>query len=178
MYSTVVCSNWGGLVSTAHTDGVTLLYQPPSEEGAFLSVTSPSLTPYPPRHGYLPTSAITIRWDGFAESASTPLEYEIRVLEAGDATRTNWTGLSSAKMLSLFDLNLSENTSHVIQIRAVNLGGVASDPIGASFFIASSPPLDTGMCSLVPRLYNCMCGVEKESLVRMCDRNCTGCGHF
>lgn len=145
VYSTVVCSNRGGLASSAHTDGVTILPQPPTAEGAYISIASPSHTAYPSRRGYLSTSEVTIRWDGFAESANTPLQYEVRVLEGGVSNYTDWTALSSAKMLSLSDVDVSENASHMIQIRAINLGGVASDSFRASFFIASFPPQDTGM---------------------------------
>jgi hypothetical protein len=145
VYSTVVCSNRGGLFSSAYTDGVTILYQPPSADEAYVSITSPSYVQYPSRGGYLPTPALIVQWDGFAESAGTPLLYEVQVQE-GDGMPLNWTGVSTAKALLLSDLELSENTTHMIQIRAVNLGGMASDPVGASFFIASDTPEDTGTC--------------------------------
>lgn len=130
----------------AHTDGVTILPRPPTTDGAYISIASPYPTAYPSRRGYVPTSAVTIRWDGFAELANTPLQYEVRVLEGG---ATNWTTLGFTKMLSLSEIDLRENTSHMIQIRAVNLGGVASNSVGASFFIVSFPPQDTGMCECV-----------------------------
>lgn len=145
VYSTVVCSNKGGLVSTATTDGLTILYEPPNSTDAYVSITSPAYTQFSPQQGYVPTLAATIRWDGFAESAGTPLEYEVRVLE-GVVGQANWTGVSFAKMVSIFDLDLSQNvTSHMIEIRAVNLGGVVSDPIRTSIAIISSAPEDTGM---------------------------------
>ena len=144
VYSTVICSNGGELTSSAHTDGVTVVYQAPSSEGAYMSITSPSHIQYPSRHGYLPTAALAVRWDGFAESASTPLEYEVGLLEEGSTSHVNWTNLSTAKMLSLSDLELAENVTHMIRVRAVNLGGVASDPVATNFSISSSPPQDTG----------------------------------
>lgn len=149
VYSTVVCFNRGGLSTSATTDGLTILYQPPTSHNAFISISSPTHTQYRPLRGYLPTPAITIQWDGFVESAGTPLEYEVRVLEEGVIGQANWTSLSSAKVLSLYDLYLPENvTSHMIEIRAVNLGGVVSDSIRTSFAIVSSPPQDTGKNSV------------------------------
>lgn len=143
VYSTVVCSNQGGLVSSGHSDGVTVLYLHPESEDAYISISSSILLQYSPRDGYLPSSAMTLRWDGFAEPANTALEYEVLVVESGTG-EGNWTALSSIKMLSFSTLHLMENVSHMIQIRAVNLGGVASNPIGRSFFIVSSPPIDSG----------------------------------
>lgn len=141
----MVCSNKGGLITSGTSDGLTILYQTPNNDDAYLGVSSPILTQYTPRQGYLPSNALTLRWDGFAESAGTALEYEVRVLEEGVIGQGNWTALSSAKMLTLHDLGLPDNaTSHMIQIRAVNLGGVVSDFIGFSFAIVSSPPYDTG----------------------------------
>lgn len=145
VYSTMMCSNKGGLISTATTDGLTVLYEPPSNTYALVSITSPVYTQFRPQQGYIPTSAATIRWDGFAESAGTPLEYEVRILEGGVTGQTNWTSVSAAKMLTLYDLDLTENTtSHIIEIRAVNLGGVVSEPIRTSIAIVSSIPEDTG----------------------------------
>ena len=144
VYSTVVCSNNGGLVSSRSSDGVTILYDPPTSGNAYLSISSPTLTAYTPRLGYVPTAAMTPRWEGFAESAGTPLEYQLQVLQDGVTGQANWTSVSFAKMVSIEDLQLSENTTHAIQIRAVNLGGVASPAIQHRFAIVSSAPQDTG----------------------------------
>lgn len=152
VYSTVTCSNRGGLTSTAYSDGVTILYEPPSSDNASLSISSPIFTAYAPLQGYMPSPDTTLRWDGFAESAGTALAYEVRVLEEGPVGLGNWTSVSSAKMLTLRDLDLAENaTTHNIEIRAVNLGGVVSDPIRASFAIISTSPEDTGMQLIVAR---------------------------
>ncbi len=144
VYSTVVCFNRAGLLSSLSTDGVTLLPDPPTSDNAYLSISSPTHTAYSPRQGYLPTAAIILRWDGFEESAGTPLEYQLRVLEGGVNTLANWTSVSFAKMVSVDQLQLLENTTHIIQIRAVNLGGVASAAIQSMFAIVSSAPEDTG----------------------------------
>ena len=145
VYSTVVCTNEGGLTSVATSDGVTILYQAPTSDAAYVSITSPTYTQYSTRQGYLPSPAAVIRWDGFAESALTPLEYEVRVLEGGVVGQGNWTNVGSAKMLTVQDLDLTENvTSHVVEIRAVNLGGVVSEPVRTRVAVVSVPPQDTG----------------------------------
>ena len=163
VYSTVVCSNEGALTTSATTDGLTILTQQPHGEEAVVRVASPTFTQYRPQQGYLPTAAITIYWDGFVEPAKTALEYEVRVLEGG-VEQTNWTSLSSAKMLTLSELELAENMTHQIQIRASNLADMKSEPINMNFAIVSSPPLDTGqyvpqygMCVLHSAECMCMC---------------------
>lgn len=159
VYSTVVCSNKGGLTTSATTDGLTILTQPPRGEEAIVSVASPTFTQYRPQQGYLPTTAITIYWDGFVEPANTPLEYEVRVLEGGVVGQTNWTSLSSAKMLTLSELELPENRTHQVQIRASNSAEMKSEPINVNFAIVSSPPLDTGMC---------VCALPLFGVLRVC----------
>ena len=146
IYSTVICSNKGGLTTFATTDGLTILYLPPNNTDAIALVTSPIYTQYPPRHGYVPTAALTVQWEGFVDSAETALEYEVRVLEEGSIQdEVNWTHLASTRMLSLHQLQVSENvTGHVIEIRASNLGGIVSNPIRTNFSVISSPPHDTG----------------------------------
>ena len=144
VYSTVVCFNRGGLASSASSDGVTVLLSPPSSDNAYLSVGSPVYTAYTPQGGYLPSPAVSFGWGGFWEPAGTPLLYQVRVLEGGEAALANWTSVSFARTLYVDDLRLPENVSHTIQIRAVNLGGVASPAVQSTFVIDSSPPEDTG----------------------------------
>ena len=144
LYSTVICFNRGGLLSSLSSDGVTVLRDPPTSDSAYVSISSPTYTPYAPRLGYLPTAAVILRWDGFVEPAGTSLEYQLRVLEGGANEWTNWTSVSFAKMVTVHEFQLLENTTHTVQIRAVNLGGVASPAVQSSFAIVSFPPEDTG----------------------------------
>lgn len=150
LFSTVICFNRGGRPSSLSSDGVTLLPEAPISSNAFLSISSPAPTPYVPRQGYVPTTAATLRWDGFEEPAETPLQYQLRLLEGGTGNQANWTDISFAKMISLHELQVPENATHVIQIRAVNLGGVVSSAIQSSLAIVSSPPEDTGEYCLPP----------------------------
>ncbi len=148
VYSTVVCSNKGGLTISATTDGLTILNEPPSNENAIAMVTSPTYTTYASREGYVSDDMLTVKWVGFAESAGTGLEYEIRLLEEGEESGVMWVSVGSATMLSIDQLQVSENiTGHVIEIRAVNLGGVVSEPISLNFSLVSTPPSDTGTYS-------------------------------
>lgn len=143
----MVCTNRGGLSSSAYSDGLTILSEPPSHRGAYAVITSPMYTQYTPHDGYLPSNALSVSWGGFAESAGTVLKYEVRVHEAESNERnTNWTNIGPSKKLTLQELHISENvTGHMIEIRAVNLGSVASESISVNFSIVTFPPQDTGM---------------------------------
>lgn len=92
------------------------------------------------------TDAVIVWWDGFSEWTGTSLLYEVRLLEEGGmGSEVNWTSVSTAKMVSLRGLQVAENTTaHLLQIRALNLGGVASQPISINISIISVAPLDTG----------------------------------
>ena len=143
IYATVVCTNGAGLRTTASSNGVTILTDPPLHANAFGRTSSPVLTEYEPRGGYIPTNDTILMWDGFVEEAGTPLTYEVRVIESG--VPQQWNSVGFAKMLTLSDLQLPENVPHTIEVRAVNLAGLASQPLTMNVTIGSTPPIDTGM---------------------------------
>ena len=143
IYTTVVCTNGAGLHTTAFSNGVTILTEPPLHANAFGRISSPVLTDYEPRGGYVSTNDTILMWDRFVERAGTPLTYEVRVTESGIPQQ--WNSVSFAKMLTLSELQLPENVPHTIEVRAVNLAGLASQPLAMNVTIVSTPPIDTGM---------------------------------
>lgn len=143
VYSTVTCTNRAGHHSNAYSDGVTILSNPPNSSLAFATLSSPEMTQYDIILGYLPSNRLTLVWGGFAESADTPLEYELRVTISSDFVG-DWENVGFLRQLTLNDIELLSNNSHVIQVRAVNLGGLRSDPVNVSFTILDTPPIDSG----------------------------------
>ena len=139
IYSTVICTNNAGLYTVAHSDGVKVLIDPPFSSQAFLRVSSSNLTHYKSLSGFLPTTDLVFYWGGFQEPSGAPLAYEVRFVEE-DGVVSNWTSVGHAHSLTLMDLPLEINVTHTIEVRAVNLAGVASDPLGRNFTIAPSPP--------------------------------------
>ena len=142
VYSTVICTNGAGLHTTAQSDGLTILLEPPSNFNAFVYISSPNLTRYEPQSGYIPSDDLALIWGGFSESAQSPLRYELRVSESG--VPGEWNSVGLAKMLTLSDLQLPEGTRHTAEVRAINYAGVPSLPIQHDFKIVSSLPVDTG----------------------------------
>lgn len=142
VYSTLVCINGAGLSTTSYSNGVTVLLEPPSSFGAFVYISSPNYTQYEPQGGYIPTDDLILTWGGFTDTAQAPLTYEVRLNTSGLAGE--WNNLGFAKMLVLRELRLSENSSHSIEVRAVNYAGVSSAPIQRDFVILPSPPQDNG----------------------------------
>ena len=145
MYSTVVCVNSAGLFSLAHSDGVTVLSDAPlATSNAFLQISTPNLTQFESQGGFLPSSAVTLSWGGFRESSGAPLVYEVRFVEegggGGGGVATNWTTLGHAYSLALTDLPFEVNSTHTVEVRAVNLAGVPSDPLVKNFTVVPYPP--------------------------------------
>lgn len=143
VYTTVVCTNGAGLRTTTSSNGVTILTEPPLHANAFGRTSSPVLTDYEPRGGYVPTNDTILMWDRFIERAGTPLTYEVRVIESG--VPQQWNSVGFAKMLTLSELQLPENVPHTIEVRAVNLAGLASQSLTMNVTIVSTPPIDTGI---------------------------------
>lgn len=148
VYTTVVCTNGAGLRTTASSNGVTILTDPPLNTNAFGRTSSPVLTEYEPRDGYVPANNTILTWDRFTERAGTPLTYEVRVTELG--VPQQWNSVGFAKMLTLSELQLPENIPHTIEVRAVSLAGLASQPLMMSVTIVPTPPMDTGMVWTLP----------------------------
>ena len=148
VYTTVVCTNGAGLRTTVSSNGVTILTDPPLNTNAFGRTSSLVLTEYEPRDGYVPANDTILTWDRFIERAGTPLTYEVRVTELG--VPQQWNSVGFAKMLTLSELQLPENIPHTIEVRAVSLAGLASQPLMMSVTIVSTPPIDTGMVWTLP----------------------------
>ncbi len=143
VYSTVTCTNNDGRHSNAYSDGVTILTNPPNSSLAFAILSSPEMTQYDIILGYLPSNRLTLVWGGFAESADTPLKYQVRVTNSSHFIG-DWENVDFLRQLTLNDIELLSNDSHVIQVRAVNLGGLWSDPVNLPFTILDTHPFDTG----------------------------------
>ena len=131
--------NNAGLFTVAHSDGVTVLTEPPLSSDAFLRISTSNLTHYESLSGFLPSSDVTLYWGGFEESSRAPLIYEVRLLEEGGVA-TNWTNLGHAFSLTLPDLPFEVNVTHAVEVRAVNLAGIPSDPLARNFTVVPSPP--------------------------------------
>ncbi len=144
VYSTVICLNGVGQQSKASSDGVTILAIPPNATSAYSALSSPDMTQYDIILGYLPSNRLNLFWDGFIESAETPLQYEVCVTNSTSDACNDWTNVGFVRELTINDVTLSSNESHVIKVRAVNMGGVSSEPIRTQFTILSTPPLDNG----------------------------------
>jgi hypothetical protein len=141
VHSTVVCVNNAGLFSIAYSDGVTVLVEAPlATSDAFLEISTPNLTQFESLDGFLPSSDVTLNWGGFRESSGAPLVYEVRLVEEGGGVATNWTNLGHAYSLTLMELPLEVNSTHTVELRAVNLAGVPSDPLARNFTIIQYPP--------------------------------------
>lgn len=143
VYTTAVCMNKAGLYTTAYSDGVTILTDPPLHSSAYGDISSPDLTVYEPLDGYIQSDDLIFTWDGFIETAGSPLTYEVRV--TGSGIPQEWNNVGFAKMLILGGLHLPENITHTLEVRAVNLAGVASESRTENFTIVSTSPVDSGM---------------------------------
>ena len=116
---------------------------PLTTSDAFLQISTPNLTQFESRDGFLPSSAVTLSWGGFQESSGAPLVYEVRFVEeggGGGGVATNWTSLGHAYSLTLTDLPFEVNSTHTAEVRAVNLAGVPSNPLVKNFTIVPYPP--------------------------------------
>ena len=76
------------------------------------------------------------------ETAGSPLTYEVRVTESG--IPQGWNDVEFAKMLILGGLHLPENVPLTVEVRAVNLAGVASQSLAVNVTMVSTPPVDSG----------------------------------
>ena len=116
---------------------------PLATSDAFLQISTPNLTQFESRDGFLPSSAVTLSWGGFREPSGAPLVYEVRFTEeggGGEGVATNWTSLGHAYSLTLMDLPFEVNSTHTAEVRAVNLAGVPSDPLVKNFTVVPYPP--------------------------------------
>lgn len=117
-----------------------MLTDAPLTNDAFLQVSTSNLTQFESMDGFLPSPDVTLRWGGFRESSGAPLVYEVRLIEEGGGVATNWTSVGHAYSLTLTDLAFEVNATHTVEVRAVNLAGVSSDPLARNFTIAPFPP--------------------------------------
>lgn len=147
VYSIVHCLSGAGRYSNAYSDGVTILMNPPNSSSAVVTIDSPEMTQYDIILGYLPSNRLTLYWSGFFDEAGTPLYYQLRVTNS--SLTGSWEDLRALRQISVDQLP-SNQSEGVIQLRAVNLGGVWSEPVNREFIILSTPPLVTGKCINVP----------------------------
>lgn len=73
------------------------------------------------------------------EPSGAPLAYEVRLSDSGGITG-NWTNVGHTYSLTLSALPLETNVSHTVEVRAVNLAGVASDSLAENFTFVTVPP--------------------------------------
>ena len=139
VYSTLICINNAGHYTVAYSDGVTILTEPPLSNGAFLLVSSPNLTQFESRDGFLPSSEVSLRWGGFREPSGAPLAYQVRITPEGGVVG-NWSNVGHVYSLTLADLPLEVNATHLVEVRAVNLAGLPSNSLMENITIVDTLP--------------------------------------
>ena len=138
-----MCLNGAGRYGDVYSDGVTILTTPPNASLAYSIITSAEMTLYDIIPSYLPSNSLVLTWGGFADSAGTPLEYEVRVTNVSSGVGV-WENVGFLRQLTLNDIELPSNdSSHVIQVRAVNPVGLLSEVISEEFYILTTPPANS-----------------------------------
>ena len=154
VYSSVVCTNGAGLSTWLHSDGLTLLSLPPTSTNVTLLTLSAAYTAYDVRRGFVPSNGSVLTWTGFVEPAGTPLRYEVS--GGGVGGGGGWMSVGFATQVTLSELNLTEGVASLVQVRAVNLAGLASVPVQVLLTMLPNPPhrqnSKTSVCVLTRQL--------------------------
>ncbi|KAI6656584.1 hypothetical protein LOD99_1379 [Oopsacas minuta] len=139
LYSTLRCFNGADLEATITTNGFTIVNEPPISDGASVTVIYPQYTPFPKRGNYQATSDhVQFYWEGFQDV--TGLEsYECRI--AGKFTAIiDWVNVGLVHQAYFDDLKLVDRQIYYIYVRAINMVGLKSEPVYASFYVDIKPP--------------------------------------
>ena len=143
LYSTIICSNQAGRSIQAVSDGVVFLESPPTSSAVTVTITSTTPTLYEPRNGYLPSDSLLVSWNGFVDSSSEPLQYEVR-LGPSVGPPGMWTKVGGAKQLAISNITDSEGVEHTVEVRAYLMPGLTSNPVVRKFNISTTAPVENG----------------------------------
>ena len=138
--TTVTCRNGAGLQSTFSSNGVAILQTPPTNQSAYLAVSSPFTTEYGSHDSHVPSTNVTLRWGGFAEPAGNPLHYEVCL---GEGEEESCVMVGDARQLIVDGVGVASE-EEMVSVTAVNLAGLRSIPLRGRVVFQTSPPNDTG----------------------------------
>ncbi|XP_078585869.1 uncharacterized protein LOC144867679 [Branchiostoma floridae x Branchiostoma japonicum] len=145
IYTTVRCYNHAGLEAQAVTDGVTLVTNPPDSTAARLRVAPVSQTLFPAEEKYQNVDEeLRFFWEGFRDEAGID-HYEFSIDGSDNYTHT-WisAGLRGETSATLTGLGLKSRHTYTVYCRAVNKGGLVSDPVWTNVTIETDRPLVNG----------------------------------
>ena len=134
--TTVTCRNAAGLQSTFSSDGVTILQTPPTNDSAYLAVSSPLLMRYQSHDSHVPSPNLTLLWGGFLEPAGHPLNYEVCV--GGSCVM-----VGTDRQLVIDGVGVASEEEEV-SVTAINLAGLRSVPLRGRVTFQTTPPTDNG----------------------------------
>jgi hypothetical protein len=81
VYVTVRCFNLAGDESHAVSDGLVIEHKPPTVDDAQLTISTPSLTHFPPRDGHgvfrAERTSVFVHWSGFKDAFNKINEYQV-----------------------------------------------------------------------------------------------------
>ncbi|KAI8507103.1 hypothetical protein Bbelb_155420, partial [Branchiostoma belcheri] len=140
VYFIVRCHNKAGQSSTASSDGVTVVRDPPRVDHASLEILSEPVTHFRPRnHEQYRPDEIEISWDGFEdESGISHYQY---ILEGTDLS-TQWIDIpwKTQNTAKLTGLQFLPGEMYTLSLRAVNFAGLSSQSISREVVIVESAP--------------------------------------
>ncbi|XP_070572874.1 uncharacterized protein [Ptychodera flava] len=146
VYCSIRCKNSVGLFSYGVSRGVTLVKEAPHSHDATLRVVTSSPTVYDARENHqTKVNSITIAWDGFSDLSGIS-HFECKLLgdtkEATQAWRS--VGVAGETTAVMTGLSLKSYKTYQVQLRAVNYGGLKSEPTTSDVIIETCPPYRTG----------------------------------
>ena len=174
VYGVVYCLNNAGYTAYSVSDGVTILLDPPKHELASLRVLSPVLTWHMSQSGYVSTNSIQVVWNGFEDFSDSPLYYQLRIIESGVDLGPNegWTDVGNLLQVTLYDLNVTNETSHKVEVRAYSVSSLISNPKSTNFSIVPSPPAwNSGkkdclsICCFIVASYTTNCSMANKPII-------------
>ncbi|XP_066300263.1 uncharacterized protein [Branchiostoma lanceolatum] len=140
VYVIVRCHNKAGQSSTASSDGVTVVREPPSSDHASLEILSEPVTHFRPRnHEQYRLDEVEIRWEGFEDDSG--ISHYQYMLEGADMS-THWIDVpwKTQNTAKLTSLQLGPDVKYNLSLRAVNFAGLSSQPISKEIYIEESAP--------------------------------------
>ncbi|XP_078664145.1 uncharacterized protein LOC144907216 [Branchiostoma floridae x Branchiostoma belcheri] len=140
VYFIVRCHNKAGQSSTASSDGVAVVRDPPGVDHASLEILSEPVTHFRPRnHEQYRPDEIEIRWDGFEdESGISHYQYMLE----GTEMATQWIDIpwKTQNTAKLTGLQFVPGEMYTLSLRAVNFAGLSSQSISREIVIVESAP--------------------------------------
>ncbi|KAI8485724.1 hypothetical protein Bbelb_365580 [Branchiostoma belcheri] len=140
VYFIVRCHNKAGQSSTASSDGVTVVRDPPGVDHASLEILSEPVTHFRPRnHEQYRPDEIEISWDGFEDQSG--ISHYQYMLE-GTEMATQWIDIpwKTQNTAKLTGLQFVPGEMYTLSLRAVNFAGLSSQSISREIVIVESAP--------------------------------------